>query len=77
TMNDPVLVASTDGIGTKVHIAAQTNRLSHLGFDIVNHSINDILVQGAKPLFFLDYLATDKLNAEKMATVVMGMAEAC
>jgi phosphoribosylaminoimidazole synthetase len=76
-MQHPVLVASTDGIGTKVHLAAQMNRLHGLGYDIVNHSVNDILVQGAKPLFFLDYLATSKLEAEKMAKIVIGMAEAC
>lgn len=76
-MQHPVLVASTDGIGTKVHLAAQLNRLHALGYDIVNHSVNDILVQGAKPLFFLDYLATSKLEAEKMAKIVIGMAEAC
>ncbi len=76
-MQQPVLVASTDGIGTKVHLAAQFNRLHSLGYDIVNHSVNDILVQGAKPLFFLDYLATSKLEAEKMASIVIGMAAAC
>jgi len=76
-MQHPVLVASTDGIGTKVHLAAQFNRLHTLGYDIVNHSVNDILVQGAKPLFFLDYLATSKLEAEKMAKIVIGMAAAC
>lgn len=76
-MNDPVLVASTDGIGTKVHLAAQLNRFESLGHDIVNHSLNDILVQGAKPLFFLDYLAASKLDPEKMAQIVKGMADAC
>jgi phosphoribosylformylglycinamidine cyclo-ligase/phosphoribosylamine--glycine ligase/phosphoribosylformylglycinamidine cyclo-ligase len=76
-MQRPVLVASTDGIGTKVHLAAQANQFKSLGFDIVNHSINDILVQGAKPLFFLDYLAASKLDPEKMALIVTGMAEAC
>lgn len=76
-MNDPVLVASTDGIGTKVHLAAQANRYESLGHDIVNHSLNDILVQGAKPLFFLDYLAASRLDPEKMAQIVKGMADAC
>lgn len=76
-MQKPVLVASTDGIGTKVHLAAQVKRFHSLGYDIVNHSINDILVQGARPLFFLDYLASSKLEAENMAAVVTGMAEAC
>jgi len=76
-MTHPVLVASTDGIGTKVHLAAQAQRFHTLGYDIVNHSVNDILVQGAKPLFFLDYLAASKLEPEKMALIVTGMAEAC
>ena len=77
SMQHPVLVASTDGIGTKVHLAAQANRFQSLGYDIVNHSVNDILVQGAKPLFFMDYLASSKLDSEKMAQIVTGMAEAC
>jgi phosphoribosylamine--glycine ligase/phosphoribosylformylglycinamidine cyclo-ligase len=76
-MQNPVLVASTDGIGTKVHLAAMSNRLYSLGFDIVHHSVNDILVQGAKPLFFLDYIASHKLEPEVVATVVTGMADAC
>lgn len=76
-MDDPVLVASTDGIGTKVCLAAEAGRFHYLGHDIVNHCVNDILVQGAKPLFFLDYLASDKLAPEKMAAIVTGMAEAC
>lgn len=76
-MRNPVLVASTDGIGTKVHLAAQINRLHSLGYDIVNHSVNDILVQGAKPLFFLDYIAASKLEPQKIAAIVTSMAEAC
>lgn len=77
SMQHPILVASTDGIGTKVHLAAQAQRYRSLGYDIVNHSVNDILVQGAKPLFFLDYLASSKLETDKMAEIVTGMAEAC
>lgn len=76
-MNDPVLVASTDGIGTKVHLGVAANRLASLGYDIVHHSVNDILVQGAKPLFFLDYIASSKLEPTKIAEIVTGMAEAC
>lgn len=76
-MQEPVLVASTDGVGTKVELGGQTGRYKGLGYDIVNHSINDILVQGARPLFFLDYLASSKLNPENMAEIVTGMAEAC
>ncbi|MRR30098.1 phosphoribosylformylglycinamidine cyclo-ligase, partial [bacterium] len=73
----PVLVASTDGVGTKVELAARMNRLSGVGEDIVNHCINDILVQGARPLFFLDYYATAKLKPELAAEIVTGMSSAC
>jgi len=76
-MNQPVLVASTDGVGTKVKLAASVGRYQGIGHDIVNHCINDILVQGAKPLFFMDYFATSKLNPEQTAEVVTGIAEAC
>ncbi len=76
-MKAPVLVASTDGVGTKVKIAAQTGRYRSIGFDIVNHCINDILVQSARPLFFLDYFATSSLIPEVVAEVVTGIAEAC
>jgi phosphoribosylformylglycinamidine cyclo-ligase len=76
-MDHPILVASTDGVGTKVKLAASLGRYRGIGHDIVNHCINDILVQGAKPLFFLDYFATSKLNPEQTAEVVTGIAEAC
>jgi phosphoribosylformylglycinamidine cyclo-ligase len=76
-MVQPVLVASTDGVGTKTMVAAAMNRWDTIGHDIVNHCINDILVQGAKPLFFLDYVASAKLNPEQIATVVSGIAAAC
>lgn len=76
-MDRPVLVASTDGVGTKVKLAASLGRFRGIGHDIVNHCINDILVQGAKPLFFMDYFATSKLNPEQTAEVVTGIAEAC
>jgi phosphoribosylformylglycinamidine cyclo-ligase len=75
-MDHPVLVASTDGVGTKVKLAAFFGRHRGIGHDIVNHCINDILVQGAKPLFFMDYIATSKLNPEEVAEVVTGVAEA-
>lgn len=77
TMTAPVLVASTDGVGTKVKIAAQANRFDNIGRDLVNHCINDILVQGARPLFFLDYVASSKLVPERVAAIVTSMAEAC
>ena len=76
-MHEPVLVASTDGVGTKVKLAASVGRYRGIGHDIVNHCINDILVQGAKPLFFMDYFATSNLNPEQTVEVVTGIAEAC
>jgi phosphoribosylaminoimidazole synthetase len=76
-MKSPVLVASTDGVGTKVKMAASAGRYRGVGHDIVNHCIDDILVQGARPLFFLDYFATSKLNPAQTAEVVAGIAEAC
>ena len=76
-MKSPVLVASTDGVGTKVKLASSVGRFRGIGHDIVNHCINDILVQGARPLFFMDYFATSKLNPEQTAEVVTGIAEAC
>jgi phosphoribosylamine--glycine ligase/phosphoribosylformylglycinamidine cyclo-ligase len=76
-MQQPVLVASIDGVGTKVELAARLGRYAGLGYDIVNHCINDILVQGARPLFFLDYLATSRLQPQTAAEIVDGMALAC
>jgi phosphoribosylamine--glycine ligase/phosphoribosylaminoimidazole synthetase len=76
-LDDPVLVASTDGVGTKVELAARLGRYRGVGMDIVNHCIDDVLVQGASPLFFLDYIASSKLDANHVAEVVTGMAEAC
>ena len=76
-IKNPVLVASTDGVGTKVKLAAQAGRYRSIGHDIVNHCIDDILVQGARPLFFLDYFATSKLIPEIVAEVVAGISEAC
>ena len=73
----PLLVASTDGVGTKVKLAAQHNLWQGIGRDIVNHCLNDILVQGARPLFFLDYIAADMLVPENVAAIVTGMADAC
>ncbi len=74
---EPVLVASTDGVGTKVKLAAQCGRYESIGHDIVNHCLNDILVQGARPLFFLDYIASSRLEPEMVAAVVTGIAGAC
>lgn len=76
-MQSPVLVASTDGVGTKTMVAARLGRWNTIGRDLVHHCVNDILVQGARPLFFLDYVASSNLNPEQIATVVTGAAEAC
>lgn len=74
---EPVLVASTDGVGTKLKVAIGMGRHDTIGVDLVNHCINDIAVQGATPLFFLDYLATGSLRAETAAEIVGGIAAAC
>jgi phosphoribosylformylglycinamidine cyclo-ligase len=73
----PVLVASVDGVGTKTKIAAASGRYDTIGRDLVNHCVNDILCQGARPLFFLDYYASAKLEPEQLAAVVEGLAGAC
>jgi phosphoribosylformylglycinamidine cyclo-ligase len=73
----PVLIASTDGVGTKVLLASQAGRHAQIGADLVNHCVNDILTAGADPLFFLDYVATGRLEPPIVAEVVAGMANAC
>lgn len=73
----PILVASTDGVGTKTLIVAAMGRYDTVGFDIVNHCVDDILVQGGRPLFFLDYIAAGRLNPEQMVAIVEGCAAAC
>jgi phosphoribosylformylglycinamidine cyclo-ligase len=74
---DPVLVAATDGVGTKVKIAIETGLHGGIGIDLVAMSVNDLVVQGAEPLFFLDYFACGKLDPEATATIVAGIAEGC
>ena len=75
--DEPVLVASADGVGTKLRIAFLSGRHGTVGRDLIHHCINDILVQGARPLFFLDYLATGRLDTEVAAAVIGGVAAAC
>lgn len=77
TMSQPVLVASTDGVGTKTKVAARLGRWESVGRDLVNHCVNDILVQGARPLFFLDYVASSHVAPEQIAALVSGCAAAC
>ncbi|MDD4170088.1 MAG: phosphoribosylformylglycinamidine cyclo-ligase [Desulfotomaculaceae bacterium] len=74
---EPVLVAGTDGVGTKLRVAMLTDRHNTIGIDAVAMCVNDVLVQGAEPLFFLDYLAVGKLAPEKVAEIVSGVAEGC
>ena len=74
---DQILVASADGVGTKLKIAAMMNKHDTVGQDIVNHCVNDILVQGAKPLFFMDYLGTAKVDPVVFKSVVSGLCKAC
>ncbi|HEX8476559.1 MAG TPA: phosphoribosylformylglycinamidine cyclo-ligase [Pyrinomonadaceae bacterium] len=77
SMRAPVLVASADGVGTKLKIAFLTGTHNTIGRDLVNHCVNDILVQGARPLFFLDYIATGTLAPDTVASIVEGVARGC
>ena len=74
---DMILVASSDGVGTKLKVASMMNKHDTVGQDIVNHCVNDILVQGATPLFFMDYVGTSKVDPEQFKAVVSGLCKAC
>jgi phosphoribosylformylglycinamidine cyclo-ligase len=76
-VKDPVLVASVDGVGTKLKIAFATDRHDTIGADLVNHCVNDIAVTGARPLFFLDYIAAAKLDPDVLKQIISGLARAC
>ena len=76
-MSDPILVASADGVGTKLKVAIAAGVHGTVGQDLVNHCVNDILVQGASPLFFLDYIATGKLAPDTIGHIVEGVSNGC
>ena len=75
--NNPLLVSSTDGVGTKLEIANILNKFNTIGIDLVAMCVNDILVLGAKPLFFLDYISIDKINLKKLKSIIRGIHEGC
>ena len=76
-IKNPLLVSSTDGVGTKIEIANQLNKFDTIGIDLVAMCVNDLIVQGARPLFFLDYIAIGKLNLKKMKKIIQGIIDGC
>ena len=76
-IKDPLLVSTTDGVGTKLELASKFNKFNTIGIDLVAMCINDLIVQGAKPLFFLDYIAVQKINLKKMKSIISGIIKGC
>ena len=76
-MKNPVIVSSTDGVGTKIEIANSMKKFDTIGIDLVAMSVNDLIVQGARPLFFLDYIAINKLELKKIKKIIKGIVEGC
>ena len=76
-IKDPVIVSCTDGVGTKIDLANQFNKFNTIGIDLVAMCVNDLIVQGAKPLFFLDYIAVGKLNLKKTKSIINGIFKGC
>jgi len=76
-MKNPIIVSSTDGVGTKIEIANQIKKYNSIGIDLVAMCVNDLIVQGAKPVFFLDYIAINKLNLSKIKKILNGIVEGC
>ena len=76
-IKDPVIVSCTDGVGTKIELANQFNKYDTIGIDLVAMCVNDLIVQGAKPLFFLDYIAVGKLNLNKTKKIIKGIFNGC
>ena len=76
-IKDPVIVSCTDGVGTKIDLANKFNKFNTIGIDLVAMCVNDLIVQGAKPLFFLDYLAVGKLNLKKSKKILSGIIKGC
>ena len=76
-MKNPIIVSSTDGVGTKIEIANQIKKYNTIGIDLVAMCVNDLIVQGAKPIFFLDYIAVNKLNLNKTKKIINGIVKGC
>ena len=73
----PILVSATDGVGTKLEIANKLKKFDTIGIDLVAMSVNDLIVQGAKPLFFLDYISINKINLSKLKSILSGIIKGC